>query len=1160
MQDKPSLMLAVIALAAAFIVTTTRVTPPVPSSSPAPSAVTAASASPPGTANPITAGQCEAIPAPLKPLCMAVYEPAESAIPRPPDWTELKWVSRISPHVHFALVMVADPGESGDTLRFDRTIETVQNAAEGLNYSFVGYSIPWQEPDQAVQAGGSAGGGGPGGNEPGSMVFRREGETLVVFLVGESAVSGIQRLQFLRAFSYMRVFLTAGMAKVRIVGPNYSGSLDPLRQALDQALGSAGVKTDVTVVSPSATVLKSGEEFTRDRPHFQYHSVVHNDIYAGARFSAYVSRRWWLHPSGVAVLRESSTTFGHAASREAVSRPAGAEASGQSADSESNDLPLRAQFPRGIFRLRNASPEASARALFTPEADSGVSQDKLTMSLRGPRPGRERVPSLAGDQAPVAQESVLLGISSVLRQEGIKFAQIVSSDVYDSIFLAGFLKRAYPQVRPYFLNADLLNIRASELLPLEGSLSVTTFPLIARNQLWAQPAGGKAYRDLRPVSSRFEEGLYNAFRALMLEEENRQNEDLLEYSFPDAGFQDHPPLWLTVIGTNGYWPVALLDRDYVDSGDKLLLRWPGNPDRSAGKASWPPAGEPSWVWSVVFVILVLTGFVLGAMVILAQSGRARWRAAERLLVRWAARPGQSGAVGRAYFAMSACLVLAAMIFAMAGPVWMNVLRSAPEIWTLLRAVAGATAFCVLIAAAASPLIALGKFHRIARYTDEIKPGPYIACCVLGICGFFAFLVLWSRSMASGAGLEDFFFCYRSFDLLNGVNPAMPFLFLSAGLLVLIGLHQTRHAMVAELPVQLPDPGDDILIRGLNAHLEKAIEPLAHPLVSSQLANWLVAAAGLLTIFFLPIFQRQQSLEGMAFDVLHWGTLVTFYSLAVFTWARFLVVWMHLKRPLDRLAAHPLRLAFESLPRDQALCSILRGHGRYGTEETLMASLNALRSVTAATRGQRLQLSLKRRLALAEGLIDRYLHPARAQGAVRARTLSRIHSLLAGTGTLISGELTREWKGGRPEEAKAPTMENEDFSRTGAQFIALQYAAFLGNVMAQLQNLLRFVAIGFFLGISSTLVYAFRSQDTFVWAGTVSFVLLGLPVLVTIVQIERHPLLPSPAKKEDRWQFGGVLGKIVLYFALPLLGVIGAHFPALGRSLVALLQPAMQAIR
>jgi hypothetical protein len=136
----------------------------------------------------------------------------------------------------------------------------------------------------------------------------------------------------------------------------------------------------------------------------------------------------------------------------------------------------------------------------------------------------------------------------------------------------------------------------------------------------------------------------------------------------------------------------------------------------------------------------------------------------------------------------------------------------------------------------------------------------------------------------------------------------------------------------------------------------------------------------------------------------------------------------------------------------------------------------------------------------------------------------------------------------------------EFKRSCAQFLALQYAGFIGNMMQQLRKLLRFVSIGFFLGIVSVMVYPFRSQDAFVWAGTVNFVLLGLPVIYMVAQIERHPLLAASAEQQDRWRFGSTLGKITLNFALPLAGLVASHFPAFGRSLIVLLQPALKAMQ
>ncbi len=1136
MQDKASPWLLLTLLFAAALVTTRVAKTPeaAPASTPATS-----EAAPP---RPVADAGCETAPPPLRPLCLAVAAAAKQAAlqgPPPPPrveagceatppplsplcrasergdtgWQAQPWVERLRGRVRSAIVLVTDPVETGDTLRFDRTIEAVQLAAEQLRYSFAGFWIPSRATGEKEP-----------GPEPGSLVFRSGGEYLIVFLTGESALSGIQAGEFHRSVAYMRALSAEGLKSLPIAGPNFSGTLETLAAEIRKL---DPVVERVRVISPSATSGDAGRRFRSAAAGSAvlYDSVVHNDQYAMSRLVAYMGLRWPL-TLRVAALKESGTQFG------------GQKLKVSTGGTWYEVLPVK--FPRGLFRLRNATPEADAQTLFTPGKGAGAGGERLVLSLHGPGPGRERVPSFAPVQVAVAQEAVLLGISSLLAESDAHMVRIVSSDVYDSLFLAGYLRRSTPNVRPYFINADLLTVRAGERLPLLGSLAMTTFPLVAWSQRWSAVPEAT----LIPLSSRFEVGLFNAFSALLLEETGRGG-DLMEYSFPLPPYRDRPPLWLTAVGSNGYWPIALLD-DSADHEDELLLKWTRHPDHGAPGGAWPAAGRPSRAWSITFAVLVMGALVLGALVALAQL-----KAAGRLLPRWAVQPKRPGAAGRAFFAMAACLAAAVMLLIVAGPVWFILLRSPERAWAgLFAGGVSAAAAALLLAAACAPWAALRRARTWNRSPEDGEARVYKFLSAASAVAFLGIVVLWCTLMTNAPGLAGFFFCYRSLDLLNGVSPGLPFLFLGAGLLVLLALHQGRHALVYDLPDALPELGDPAVASGLCDALERVKEPLHHPLVSRYLGNNLIAAAGLATIVFLPLTQPQQSVESLAYDVLHLVVLAVFYVLVVLTWARFIAVTTLLRRVLTRLSGHPVREAFADLPAGHGLCTILRGRCA-GAADPLAASINLLRQLASTAADPKVQLALQNGLAHVGRKTRACLRLNGSPLDQAAGRLPPIHEHLTKLGSLLAQHVHEDWSRGR-----APAG---DFERRAAQFVALQYAWFTGSIMRQLRSLLLFLTTGFFLGIISALVYPFRSQDAMVWAATVNFVLLGLPALVCLVRLETHPLL-ALACKEDKYPLGAAGLRMAFYAALPVLGLIGSHFPALGRYLVMVLQPAMQAAR
>ncbi len=1097
----------------------------------------AAAAVPPeaGSAGQVWESQCGNAPEPLRTVCSVLYDQA-AVNTKDAAWREQPWVARAKAHLRQIIVAIADPGETGDTLRFDRGIEAIQSAAGTAGYSFHSYWIPWKVDG----AEGSTGQGSQQDRErpaqPGLMLFRRGGDFLAVYLAGESAYSGISSLQFQNAIDYLRA-LSGTVQTVYIAGPNYSGSLAPLQEEIDYAKTAAAIQR-FRVISPSATNWRAGTDFRRE-PDIQYASVVHNDLFAHTCFMDYVGRRWYLDQSRVAILSESGTVFGRGLERYRSPLPVG--------------------FPRGLSRLRNASPEGSTAALFAPAG--GMAQSgKIRFTLRGPGPGRDSVPSFGSTQVPVAQETVLAGISAALRQENIEFAHILSSDIYDTIFLAGFLRRSYPDLRPYFANADLLIPRAADQMPLEGSLSVTTFPLNARNQMWSARAGSRL---IMPASSRYEAGLLNAVRAVLLEQQ-QSSEGLVEYSFDGSG---RPPLWLTVAGTNGYWPIALLDRGYPGTDD-LLLTWTSRPAPS-GRA-WPSPGRPTRVWRITFWILVVLGFLFGSGTILVQSEWIRTRAGGRLLPALAARPKEPGALGRGYFALGQCLVTGVMLFALAAPQWLLAVRAEHSRWATFEMCASLAAFGLLIAGAAAPWVSVWKGrHHLKPDVTVVEPAAwlYAGFAGLGVLGFIAFVSIWSYACAAGSKLEGFFFCYRSLDLLNGACPSTPFLALGAGLLVLIWLHRRRQALFLQLPDALPDLGTDALAAGLKSGLDATRDPLGHPLVSGRAGGVLIACGGLITILFFPLFDGQQSLEGLEYDVLYKCTVVVFYALVVFTWARFLIAWRNARGVLDRLASHPLHSAFARLAPASTAGTILHGAGGFDSNRFVAASVNLLRVLAAAARHESTRHKLNKRLTIVEARMAECLGATSPQPAGPVGPLREAQTSLAEAGTDVVLAIEGAWKRGCAEVlvpagsgGKPPAGPPSRFARSGEEFVALQYLGFIANVMQQLRSLLRYVIAGFFLGLVSTMLYPFRSHHAIAWAATLNFLVLGAPVAVAIAQIERHPLMRTLTRTGEHSRFAAPVGRLALYAALPALALVSSYFPALGRYLVTFLQPAMQAVR
>jgi hypothetical protein len=92
-------------------------------------------------------------------------------------------------------------------------------------------------------------------------------------------------------------------------------------------------------------------------------------------------------------------------------------------------------------------------------------------------------------------------------------------------------------------------------------LVFSTYPLNSANQSWTYPFFGEGQRWQFPSDNA--EGVYNATLALL-----GKPEQMLEYSRPFVKLSAGPPLWVSIVGNDDFWPVA-----YMETRDKGMPRY-----------------------------------------------------------------------------------------------------------------------------------------------------------------------------------------------------------------------------------------------------------------------------------------------------------------------------------------------------------------------------------------------------------------------------------------------------------------------------------------------------------------------------------------------------------------------------------------------------------
>src|SRR5262249_58774622 len=97
--------------------------------------------------------------------------------------------------------------------------------------------------------------------------------------------------------------------------------------------------------------------------------------------------------------------------------------------------------------------------------------------LQGSGNDDDAVPQFAGAQTPLSQEAVMLGIVGELRKHRVQFTVIRATDPLDQLFLARYLRQAYPKGRVVVTSPDLLLARQEDSV-LHGVLGLGSYSLV----------------------------------------------------------------------------------------------------------------------------------------------------------------------------------------------------------------------------------------------------------------------------------------------------------------------------------------------------------------------------------------------------------------------------------------------------------------------------------------------------------------------------------------------------------------------------------------------------------------------------------------------------------------------------------------------------------
>jgi hypothetical protein len=833
--------------------------------------------------------------------------------------------------VRAIIAIVPDPIHSHMTLVFDRSIEAIQLAADNMKYVIDQYWLPWEsEPKQwgDYESWKKAGVEEQERQElPGLLMFRWTGDTtenqskvrlLYVFLVSDTATSGINGTQFTNAADYARDVLCPKQASspayckaLRVIGPSFSGSLASLHDLASQRPETFTVYSGTV---SSATAIQQ-QHFDKIKPPLTFRPFVNDSESAIWSLLNFLREKHELACNDapeVAILFEAATTYGSA--------PRGSA------------QPCRYtsfSYPREISSLRNAYKQMVSDATSPTDNAAGTGKPYLSLNLSDPTNSSDEPPDFSKQQGPLSKEAVLMQFAAQIRRDHYKYVGIVGSNVLDVMFLTNFLRKACPDTRLFVVNSDLLFERELDNAPYLGMMAVSTYPLLASNLDWTNPKelqSGIGPRFPRlPFSDQLEEGQYNAALVTIKEIADGPQVEPYEYHVP---FETNPPsfdpkstrlpLWITAVGTGGYWPIQV-----SSNGEKTPdVQFP-----ELKSTDFSPA------WNAAVTLLCVFAFLHIAILLTASPLRQF-----RDLALVTTVPAQ-----RLFFIHMSSAMVAVALTMLATPAWRYGLHGTTLLQSLVLFIAvplaliGIVFTCVLLHA---NYIFRLKWEREKGKASDSK-SVYITCRVASLSIWVLAIVLlwlWWLLFNSDPAHYGFFFAFRTIHLATGVSPFTPllplFIAIYAWTVFEVWRLRFNNQVRPRLNVHPPFPG---------AVTEGPIAAAVNRYFLDR--NYLLSFT-LIYLVWLAFFDLRhpfQLFERRPFGWIYEVLFCLVMALMLSAGFRFGQIWSKLKDLLNELERSRIRLAFSRL-KGFSWSPIWRPGGR-GIEWVNMArSFEALRYI------------------------------------------------------------------------------------------------------------------------------------------------------------------------------------------------------------------------
>jgi hypothetical protein len=1086
--------------------------------------------------------------------------------------------------LNFLIATVPNPIETHLALWFDRAVESIINAAGSVGFRFQEAWLPWKadlvrEESDIFKRNEMEAELRRREKEPGVLLFRNSDpctktlqrcqySDLVVLLVPETPTGGIDPDVFADAtkmiFSASSFLNGAGGASlaatptIPVMGPSFSGSFPSLGKIMQQHR-----EIKLQVISGSAASRDAWRGAFDGESGSSYRTTVQNLDTQLDMLRQTICE--WKNGSRLALLTETET---HLFPSDDVHLPPPEVLCG--------DGPVIFRYPREISRLRNAYGDEVLKTVVGAQPQPPSFRNLLGFRLFDVGPGTDSAPVFAKNQTPLSQDAVLGEIARSLERERVTLAGILATDVFDALFIARYLRDACPDVRLFTFDSDLLYERAAEEFPFDGTLALATYPSIAPNQAWTNE-GPERFS----FPSRASEGIYNATRALLIlaafVSEDYKSKPLVEYFNPTLSTTPTgsyvPPVWLTVVGRSGYWPLAVMNAqpDVTQTScstpkNGLLLAWP-----LSDNVPQFGLGPLPRLWQLIFVVIALVlGLYLVRNFMACATGYGGMRGFSHLNV-W---PDEEGWLARLCYLLVCSYALLALYALLVVPL-ISIRRALPPDarWYVWIAALLLFVFAVL---GASPLLAFRKRKPARLVWPETWHFGILGTAAM-LAGFFTWCLLRLLPLDPGKKFknqEAFFFAFRSLHLTSGVSPVMPLLVLLPAYFLWGRVHLTRVQRIHERLIDVPLLEDNSICHGGEAlaldDCRKEIDLLVKQALPLRWWRTVGALAFVLAIDFY-MTHPLRSFEYEPFDKLFLVMLSVLYALMFLTWTRFVMVWQQFQVFLEQLERQPLRFAFDKLPQRRAISPLFQyraWHAEFTTFVAIRERLAELMTRPASVDSASLYLGAADKL---DGEISQILTSVTRERRISREDAAPLRQWLGQVNDALLEELRRGlWKSGRTArsadkpklkkgpEPDQPVATSPDILRE--EIIALQYDDYIQYVLHQQRNLLLFAVLSFILSILALHAYPFEGPRMITTFITFVFIAFAGGVIVVLAQADRNPILSRITKTTPGKLSGGFFLKVAGYIGVPLITVLSSQFPSLGHFLFSWVQPLLDAVK